>query len=803
MTAEQARVVLDVLRDDARRTQFLTVLEGLAKALPAAASAAAPSASPGAAPLSAPPLSAPPVAAAPVPAQLQVQVPAVAGGAAQVLVPVIVPVQATTPLAATTPPAAKPAASPAVQLPIPLQPDSLGADLLVSASDRLSSLSAQLADTTRAVTDFPLFSRWVIHIASDPDARQEVLDTAWKLFVVLLASLAAERVAVRLLTRPLARLAASAPEADGIPPDHEAIAEAEAGQTENHRRRPAAMLLLRRSPFVAGRFLLSLLPILAFAAASYALLGTRLGGVSTTRLVILAVVHAYILGRLVVTFTRAVVSPDLPRLRLLHMQDGMAQYVVRWVQRIAVTGICGYAMAEVGLLFGLYRVAHDAMLKLVVLAVLAMLTVVVLQQRRPVSDFLRGRAGGTGVVARMRSRAAAVWHIVAIFYLAALWLVWAFNVPDGFARLVWIFVVTAVILVSARLANVAAMSALDRVFSLDAGLSARYPSLEGRSRRYHPLLRAVVSATIIAMAVVILFQAWGLDSLAWFASGALGERLVSALITIGVTVLMSLLAWEGANAAAQHHLEVLSRDDQAARAARLRTLLPMFRTTLMVSIALIAGLTVLSEIGVNIAPLLAGAGVLGIAIGFGSQKLVQDIITGLFLLLENTMQVGDVVTLGGLTGSVENLSIRTIRLRALDGSVHIVPFSAVTTVTNMTRDFGYAVIDIAVGLNEEPERIGGIIREITDRMRGEPGWASAIRDDIEIMGIEKFVDFAYILRARVMTLPGQRWAVVRELHQRIKHRFDELGIESPITSTRVLRMPTILTPLIRRDMAEG
>ncbi len=253
-----------------------------------------------------------------------------------------------------------------------------------------------------------------------------------------------------------------------------------------------------------------------------------------------------------------------------------------------------------------------------------------------------------------------------------------------------------------------------------------------------------------------------------------------------MTLLAALFAWEAANAAVQRYLARLTREAQAARSARLRTLLPMFRTALLVAICLVAGLIVLSEIGVNIAPLLAGAGVVGLAIGFGSQRLVQDIITGLFLLLENTMQVGDVVTLGGLSGTVEALSIRTIRLRALDGSVHIIPFSAVTTVTNMTRDFGYAVLDISVGLNEEPDRVTDVVRTVAREMRAEPRWASSIRDDLEVLGVEKFIDLAFVLRMRIQTLPGQRWAVARELNRRIKLRFDELAIESPITSFRAL-----------------
>src|SRR5262249_10774060 len=159
------------------------------------------------------------------------------------------------------------------------------------------------------------------------------------------------------------------------------------------------------------------------------------------------------------------------------------------------------------------------------------------------------------------------------------------------------------------------------------------------------------------------------------------------------------------NAAIERHLRELARESRYARAARLRTVLPMIRTVLLLSIVTIVGLTALSEIGVNIAPLLAGAGIVGLAIGFGSQKLVQDVITGLFLLLENAMQVGDEVTVAGLSGAVEDLSIRAIRLRATDGSVHIIPFSSVTSVTNTNRGIGNAAVNVNVAYKEDIDRV--------------------------------------------------------------------------------------------------
>ncbi len=205
----------------------------------------------------------------------------------------------------------------------------------------------------------------------------------------------------------------------------------------------------------------------------------------------------------------------------------------------------------------------------------------------------------------------------------------------------------------------------------------------------------------------------------------------------------------------------------------------MLRTALMITIVVISGFIVLTEIGVNVAPLIAGAGVVGIAIGFGSQTLVRDIITGIFLLFEDALAVGDVVQVGGLSGVVEQLSIRSIKLRAQDGSLHIIPFSAVTTVTNMTRDFAFAVLDVSVAYGEDTDRVSEVLRDIATEMREDVKWRPAIRDDLDILGVERLADSGVIMRVRLKTEPSQRWAVAREMNRRIKKRFDELGIEIP------------------------
>ncbi len=176
------------------------------------------------------------------------------------------------------------------------------------------------------------------------------------------------------------------------------------------------------------------------------------------------------------------------------------------------------------------------------------------------------------------------------------------------------------------------------------------------------------------------------------------------------------------------------------------------------------------------APLIAGAGVVGLAIGFGSQTLVRDIITGIFLLLEDAVTVGDTVTVGGLSGTVEQLSIRSIRLRAVDGSIHIVPFSSVSTVTNQTRDFGYAVVDVALDYSVDTDKAVMVLRQVGEAMRDDEAWAPQLLAPLEVIGVDKMSDMGVFVRARIMTPPARRWAVGRELNRRIKQHCDAAGL---------------------------
>jgi moderate conductance mechanosensitive channel len=212
---------------------------------------------------------------------------------------------------------------------------------------------------------------------------------------------------------------------------------------------------------------------------------------------------------------------------------------------------------------------------------------------------------------------------------------------------------------------------------------------------------------------------------------------------------------------------------------RVETLSRVFRHGASVLIWVVAIMLVLSELGISIAPILATAGVAGIAIGFGAQTLVKDYFSGLFLLLENQIRQGDVVAIADKAGLVEEVTLRYVRLRDYEGAVHFVPNSSITTVTNRSRDFAFAVIDIGVAYKEDTDRVFEVMREVAAALRRDAVYGPRILDDMEIAGVDNWADSAVIIRCRMKVLPLEQWDVRREYLRLLKKAFDARGIEIP------------------------
>lgn len=678
---------------------------------------------------------------------------------------------------------------------IPLEADSLGAQLLLTVSDQLGDITREISSAVQSVTRFPALWYWLRNAANDPATYHLLFDIAWKLVVVFGGALAAEWLIVWLLRRPQAALEARIPFVARAPA---ALVEssdppsstADITETPNlHQRRRSltrAWQSLLRLPYVVGRLLLELIPIFVFTGTVSLLLGTQIGDAGTTRLAILSIVNSYVVARAIICAMRALFGP----LALFRVKEETAAYLEIWTRRIVGVGATGIAIANVALMMGLYRSAHLALIKLVMLVVHLFVVVIILQCRKPVADALRGPVGATGFFNALRNRFAGLWHVFGIVIVMAAWVIWALNIRNGYALLLQYIVGTVIVALITRLVSMMALSLIDRGFRIRPEVLKRFPGLETRANRYLPLLRKVVAAIIAVIGLVALLEVWGVNAIVWFYGGQIGSRVVSAVITVGIAAIVAAVVWEGTNALMERQLTSLTRDGHFARAARLRTFQPMLRTTLLGVIIAVIALTALSEIGVNVAPLLAGAGILGIAIGFGSQKLVQDVITGLFLLLESTVQVGDTVTVSGLSGVVENVSIRTIRLRAGDGSVHIIPFSAVTTITNASRGAGNAAVAVSVDVKEDTDRVGALLKEIAVGMRGEDAYRPLMRSDLELWGVDKVDGSLATLVGQIRCTDTGRWAVQREFNRRMKMRLQAEGIEiaSP-NQTVIMQLP--------------
>ncbi|MFQ5777512.1 MAG: mechanosensitive ion channel family protein [Terriglobia bacterium] len=216
--------------------------------------------------------------------------------------------------------------------------------------------------------------------------------------------------------------------------------------------------------------------------------------------------------------------------------------------------------------------------------------------------------------------------------------------------------------------------------------------------------------------------------------------------------------------------------EQQKRATTVTRLLNMVATVVVMGIAV---LIVLRELGVDITPILTGGAIGGLAVGFGAQNLVRDIISGFFLILENQVRVGDVAIINGKGGVVEQIRLRTIMLRGLDGTVHVIPNGAISELSNMTKDFSYYVIDVGVAYKENVDRVMEILREIGAELEKDPAYADKILGPLEILGVDDFGDSAVVIKVRIKTVPIQQWGVGRELRRRIKNTFDAQGIEIP------------------------
>lgn len=491
----------------------------------------------------------------------------------------------------------------------------------------------------------------------------------------------------------------------------------------------------------------------------------------------------YIVGRIILIISRLFLAPSAPSLRLVSLGSKASLSLFLWIRRLVIVTLAGYLVAGTALMFGLPSRGFSGLMDILGMIILVMMIVHILKNRTGMASWIRGPetapADRRTVIGYIRHSLAAIWHILAIFYLVGAFLIWWQNIDGGFFYLIRGTVLTVLLMLVARMVIHFVSDRLLQGKAVSRFMQGEIPILEQRLKYYAPIIFVILRGVITFITAIAILEAWKVDAHRWLAEPVV-RQFLSVIFSMVLVVGIAVVIWEIVNITTEHYLAECGKPGHTPEhGVRLRTLLPLIRKALSIVLTVMVMMILLSEFGVNIGPLLAGAGIIGLAVGFGAQKLVQDVITGIFILLEDAVGIGDVVTVAGVGGLVEDISIRSIRLRDLSGSVHTIPFSSVDTVTNMTRLYSYYLIDIGVAYREDTDQVSDVCREIVENMRSEPEFTPDILEPLEILGVDRFDDSAVIIKARIKTRPIRQWAVGREFNRRMKKRFDELGIEIP------------------------
>lgn len=621
-------------------------------------------------------------------------------------------------------------------------------NLLISSVDLLAAQTKSFFSNFSAIPDF---YTWLEKQKSDPRLSDRWKEIGHYLTIVVGIPLGGA-ILLELLLLPLA----------------------------NHIRRREPKSFTHKLAPLFGLFVVKLLPILAFIGISLVLLDQN-STQKIQRFVALNIIYALALNRFILVVARTILAPHAPSLRLIPAQTHQVAHAYHWITAFSYAIIYGYFFVDLAHGLRLPLTTITSFTNALSLLIVVMGLVVIIKKRSFVSLLLRGNLSAAQqdltALQSLRLILARRWHILAIAYLIIGFLVTVLGVDKGFALMLRGTILTLLIFATMRLM----FHGIERWGMSDTMAGAAL---------HHAIIRTLMQAVIWVLGGIGIAAAWGADIMAFFGT-PLGQRVMGATFSVGGTIVILAFIYESFSNAIERHLNKRDSDGNVVQAsARTRTLLPMIRNTAFIIFALIVGMVVLSEAGISIGPLIAGAGVIGVAIGFGSQALVKDFITGLFIVIENNIAIGDVVQIGTHKGVVEAMNIRTLRIRDGDGALHILPFGMANEIINMTKDFSYALLNVGVSYDSDLEHVMTVIRSVGEAMQNDPIFKRVILDPVEILGVEALGDFSITISFRMRTRPGKQWDVKRMFLLKLKQRFDKEGIVIPFpTSIQLHKEP--------------
>ena len=487
---------------------------------------------------------------------------------------------------------------------------------------------------------------------------------------------------------------------------------------------------------------------------------------------------------------RLMFCPRYPELRFFHISDDRANY---WCTRLSwLSGLIGY-----GLLVIVPIVSNQVNVQvgaLVNVAVMGMITVwalyLIFHNKRNIQQELTRLADRSLAFFALFIRAfALIWHWLASAYFIALFLFSMFNPGDSLKFMMAATVRSLAIISIGALVSGMLTRWISKTIVLSPELRRSYPELQSRVNGWVSAMLKLARIITVFAVTLLLLNAWNLfDLWHWLTVGA-GEKLVDIIIRIVVILFFSAVGWTLLASLIESRLASDSHG-RPMPSARTRTLLTLFRNALAVIISTITIMILLSEIGVNIAPLLAGAGALGLAVSFGSQTLVKDIITGVFIQFENGMNTGDLVTIGPITGTVERMSIRSVGVRQDTGAYHIIPWSSITTFANFVRGIGSFVANYDVDRREDTERVNATLQAAVKELLEDESIRGMVIGEPAFSGLVGLTNQSFTVRVSFTTQPLKQWTVRFALDGMVKKHFDAAGIKAPHQTVQVMQSGT-------------
>ncbi|WP_099909356.1 mechanosensitive ion channel domain-containing protein [Puniceibacterium antarcticum] len=550
----------------------------------------------------------------------------------------------------------------------------------------------------------------------------------------------------------------------------------------------------------AGSVLMDTLTVVIAWAIGYAVTTLALGEFGQIDFRQSLYLNAFLLVEMVKVAMRALLSPSSRGLRLIPLSNTAARKLNRLAN--VVVSILGYGQLLIVPIINqsVSPAAGVAVSALLSVIVLLWLIVSVVVNRARVARWLHDRIAPPTVTADTGAEGAPDsdgpdlieeaerkiqgilgpfvrhWHWFALAYLGFMFIVVMSQPTDVvMGYLAASGKIALAVLLASAITGAISKTISSGIFLPDE-LNKKLPLLQPRLNQFVPRVLLLLRYFVALLVVLYIFDVIGLVGLRGWMESQIGMSMTGNVISVFLVLMVAYGLWLAMTSWVDFRL---NPDYGTIPTAREKTLLSLLRNAATIAIFILTIMFCLAEIGLNIGPLLASAGVLGLAIGFGAQKLVQDIITGVFIQFENAINVGDVITVGGTTGGVEKLTVRSVSLRDVNGVFHIIPFSSVDMVSNYTRDFSYFVCDMGVAYRENVSEVKQAMLDGFDQLRSDPDQGKLITADLEWFGLNSFGDSAVVCRARIKTLPGSQWGVGRAYNEILKTIFDERGIEIP------------------------